>query len=88
MGLYHTFQGGCAEGANAGDGVRDTPAEAAANFGCPPDSTNSCPGNKGQLKGNDPIHNFMDYTTDSCLDRFSPLQNERMFKMWKAYRKA
>lgn len=53
MGLYHTFQGGCAVDVNQGDVVSDTPAVREANYGCPADTTNSCPGTTGGLSGND-----------------------------------
>ena len=87
MGLYHTFQGGCNKKGSKGDMVVDTPAVAAPNFGCPSDDTDSCPGEKGQLKGNDPIHNIMDYVNDRCMNELSKGQKDRMRNMWKVYRK-
>jgi hypothetical protein len=77
LGLYHTFQGGCTQ---ANDRVDDTPAQASPTSGCPI-ARNSCP-----LPGDDPVHNFMDYSIDRCYTEFTAGQNQRMGEMWTAWR--
>ncbi len=77
LGLLHTFAGGCGHG---GDHVADTPAEARPSYTCPV-KRNTC-----QARGRDPVHNFMDYSYDRCMDRFSAGQVVRMHQQWSAFR--
>lgn len=77
LGLFHTFENGCTP---PGDGVNDTPYEATPTLGCPA-AKDTCP-----QPGADPIHNFMDYTWDSCMTSFTPGQGVRIRAMWAAYR--
>ena len=80
LGLYHTFQEGCDA---PGDRVDDTPYEAQPFFGpCSEGPRDSC----GSDPGDDPIENFMDYSEDTCLDRFSIGQRDRMIDQWFAFR--
>ena len=76
LGLLHTFQGGCA---GPGDFVDDTPAEGNPSGSCA--SKDSC-----DLPGTDPVHNFMDYAPDTCMNMFTSGQVVRMTHFWLAYR--
>ncbi len=82
VGLYHTFQSGCgtSDCANTGDLVCDTPAENTATSGCP-SGKDTCP-----AAGLDPIHNYMDYSTDICYNNFTPGQDSRADFMMATYR--
>lgn len=79
LGLYHTFQGGCNKA--GGDLVWDTPSERTAAFGCPV-RRNTCRLGAGY----DPTTNFMDYTDDVCMFKFSLGQAERMDLAAQTYR--
>jgi Pregnancy-associated plasma protein-A len=95
MGLYHTFQFdyGTFKSINyllyifgfrcfgAGDGVDDTPRQGTETSGCPT-GKDSCLFRPGV----DPIHNYMDYSSDSCKTEFTPGQADRMWSMWNEYR--
>ncbi len=78
VGLYHTFQGGCKK---EGDEVDDTPAQGIPTRGCP-EGIDTCP----DLPGADPIHNYMDYSYDSCYTEFTRDQAARAQRMFAAYR--
>jgi hypothetical protein len=77
LNLEHTFFGGC----NAkGDFVADTPAERTPTSGCPA-GKDTC-----SDPGPDPIHNYMDYSFDSCYSEFTQGQAQRMRDAWLFYR--
>jgi len=72
LGLYHTFQGGCASAAGCnsnGDLICDTNPESGPNYStC---SRTTC----GSL---DPTHNYLDYSDDICMYEFTEEQSRRM----------
>lgn len=76
-GLYHTFEGGCQ---GNGDFVDDTPPEKDAAYGCP-SKKSTCPGGK-----QDPITNFMNYSDDLCMERFTDGQATRIRAQMRAFR--
>jgi hypothetical protein len=83
LGLFHTFENGCTP---PGDFVKDTPYQADGEniFYCGDDPVfgdDTCP-----QPGKDPVHNFMSYGDDPCLDRFTPGQAMREVWTWLAYR--
>lgn len=81
LGLYHTFQlpGNCGDidtpGCHSnGDLICDTdpqlfPLFTREDLGCPPNTSCSSP---------DPINNFMSYSEEACMYRFTPEQAQRM----------
>ena len=77
VGLYHTFQGGCSK---RNDQVGDTPPEQSPAYGCPA-SRDTC-----NAAGLDPIENFMDYTDDACMFRFTDGQSARADGLTLQYR--
>jgi Pregnancy-associated plasma protein-A len=77
LNLEHTFYGKCTE---QGDFVADTPAERTPTSGCPI-GKDTC-----DAPGLDPIHNYMDYSFDSCYTEFTPGQTQRMRDAWLFFR--
>jgi pregnancy-associated plasma protein-A len=75
--LEHTFAHGCSA---SGDWVVDTPPEAMPQFDCPV-GADTC-----SAPGDDPIHNFMDYSQDSCMWMSTPGQADRMSDAWLQFR--
>ena len=77
LNLEHTFFGQCNKN---GDFVADTPPQKSATSGCP-EGKDTCP-----AAGLDPIHNYMDYSDDSCITQFTPGQVQRMRDAWLFWR--
>lgn len=75
--LEHTFYGACTP---KGDFVDDTPSERTATSGCPI-GKDTC-----DAPGTDPIHNYMDYSYDTCYTSFTAGQTQRMRDAWLLYR--
>jgi hypothetical protein len=87
FGLLHTFQTplnshstqdtGCTGNANTpyqqGDFISDTPRDASSHGGCTP-APSDC-GDAGKMV---PIENYMEYTDDSCMTKFTVEQVNRM----------
>jgi hypothetical protein len=90
LGLFHTFHPGEAPGGPSGcegegDFVDDTPSHDLFTFpgevGPCGEGSDTCP-----QAGVDPIHNFMNYSFDSCYEEFTAGQAERMqsqFLHWR-----
>jgi hypothetical protein len=73
LGLYHTFQSGCGSATapfTSGDLIGDTAREAQPNYGCTPVSSG--------CGGMSPIENYMDYSRDACMTKFTVQQVNRM----------
>ena len=77
LNLAHTFEGKCSP---TNDFVADTPAQRTPTGGCP-EGKDTC-----QSPGLDPIHNYMDYSYDSCYTEFTPGQTQRAQDAWLLYR--
>jgi Pregnancy-associated plasma protein-A len=77
LNLEHTFFNGCSK---RGDFVADTPPQKTPTSGCP-EGKDTCP-----EPGLDPIHNYMDYSFDSCYTEFTSGQAQRMKDAWLFYR--
>ena len=72
FGLYHTFDNGCGTVAGcytSGDRICDTNRQSSPTFGCNPGNSCSSP---------DPFDNYMDYSDDRCMARFTAEQANRM----------
>lgn len=73
LGLLHTFSGGCASASNCsnnGDLICDTNPENSPTFGCP--------GSRTSCGAQAPLDNYMDYSDDRCMERFTEDQGYRM----------
>lgn len=80
LGLFHTFQGGCR---GDGDLVADTNAEGEPSYYCET-TRDTCEEEPGADP--DPVRNFLDYSLDSCMNRFSAGQVRRMDAAYAKWR--
>lgn len=69
FGLPHTFNDKKKCSSSGDDGYSDTPIEKTPNYGCNLER-DTCPDHPGK----DPVWNYMDYSPDSCMNRFSKKQ--------------
>jgi hypothetical protein len=75
FGLHHTFQGGtaCQNTFTTGDLLTDTNAESEPFYGGA-----SCSATRSTCSTSDPVDNYMDYNKDSCMNKFTTQQVNRM----------
>ena len=71
MGLPHTFNNTCSQDS---DGIDDTPRHHEDYLWSCNENLDSCPDDEG----NDPVHNYMNYTSQSCRDNFTQGQDDLM----------
>ena len=71
LGLPHTFSGSCGID---GDGVGDTPRHLDSQLWSCNENLDSCPNDEG----NDPVHNYMTYTSSTCQYEFTVGQEDYM----------
>lgn len=74
LGLFHTFQGGCA-GGFFDDACADTPPQAEATPSNCPHSANTCSNDNPDLP--DQVENYMDYSNGACENMFTLDQKSR-----------
>ncbi|MCH2161744.1 MAG: hypothetical protein MK085_07705 [Phycisphaerales bacterium] len=77
LGLFHVFDGCGGSCSSSGDVVCDTNPQDSPTWGC--SSANSC-------GTPDNIDNYMDYSDDLCMEKFTPEQNRRMRCTLEHYR--
>jgi hypothetical protein len=75
LGLYHTFELECK---SPGDSVADTPYHADPTYGLIIYSCDSPRNTCTNLPGDDPIHNYMNYLYDGCMNEMTAGQSTRM----------
>ena len=69
LGLHHTFNDGCGGScSSSGDLVCDTAPQPSPTSGC----------NGSSCSGTPPDDNYMDYSDDQCMEKFTPDQSRRM----------
>lgn len=87
LGLFHTFESffnpGREKCADPGDFVDDTPTQGRYFLGsCFVGFNDTCPA----LPGTDDVANFMNYSTEACMDHFTPGQIARMTQAVQQFR--
>lgn len=81
LGLYHTFMGACS---TRNDYIDDTPAQNVPHYGGFPAVPDTC--TYTYTPGKDPVDNYLDYTDDAYMVRFTPAQTVKMDQNASAYR--
>ena len=78
LNLRHTFSASCGVD---GDGISDTPRHLDSELWTCNDNLDSCPNDDG----NDPVHNYMTYTSSSCQYEFTSGQEDNVHYAIETY---